>query len=197
MIAIIGRFAGVWTLLHLGCLFAADLVLSGGMEELTQETLTVRLADGRRIAARLPKKGDLAAPAIASRYQVADQVQMTCKRSGAFVKDEDYLAWDLKQLQFLRAATPEELSSATTPRPWRDTDNLLKGAAVAAPTGRPVANTTATGLERARQVSLEYVSKLPNFVADEVATRSRLPSEWTSSSITSIRQGAARRIERY
>ena len=56
MIAIIGRFAGLWVLLHTGCLFAADLVLSGGVEELTQETLTVRLADGRRITARLPKK---------------------------------------------------------------------------------------------------------------------------------------------
>jgi hypothetical protein len=177
MIAMIGRFAGLWALLHLGCLFAADLVFSAGMEELTQETLTVKLADGRRITARLPKSGDLAASPIASRYQVADQVEMTCKRSGAFVKNGEYVAWDLKQLHFLRAATPAERSDTTTFRPWREAKNLLKGSAVAAPQRHPPANSPTTGLERARQVSLEYVYKLPNFVADEIATRSRLTSD--------------------
>ena len=177
MIASIGRFAGLGVLLHLGCLFAADLVLSGAMEGLTPDTPSVRLADSRWIIARLPKKGDLAAAAIASRYKVADQVQITCKRNGAFVRNGEFVAWDLKQLQFLRAATPGELSDATAPRPWREKHNLLKGAAVAAQTRPLPANSSTTGLEHARQVSLEYVYKLPNFVADEVATRSRLPED--------------------
>ena len=106
---------------------------------------------------------------------------MTCKRSNAFVKNGDYVAWDLKQLQFLRAATPAERSGATTFRPWREAGNLLKGSAVAALKGPPPANSPTTGLEHARQVSLEYVYKLPNFVADEIATRSRFPpdsSKW-------------------
>jgi hypothetical protein len=173
-------FATLLFLLHLARLFAADAVFSGGLEELTQERLTVRLTDGKRITARLPRKGDLSAAAIARWYQVADQVQMTCKRSGAFVKDGDYLAWDLEQLRFLRTATPEERSSATTRRPWREKQNLLRGSAVAGPAGSLPPNSPTTGLALARQVSLEYVSKLPNFVADEVATRSRLADDSSS-----------------
>jgi hypothetical protein len=53
----------------------------------------------------------------------------------------------------------------------------LKGSAAAAQKGPLRANSPTTGLEHARQVSLDYVYKLPNFVADEVAMRSRLPKD--------------------
>ncbi|MEP7354601.1 MAG: hypothetical protein ABI824_15345 [Acidobacteriota bacterium] len=55
----------------------ADLVFTASIRFLRPEFLTVRLADGRVISARLPKSPALSAAAISTHYKIADQVEIT------------------------------------------------------------------------------------------------------------------------
>jgi hypothetical protein len=166
-------------------LFAADLTLSGSLEEVTSGAIRIKLSDGRRINAKLSKTGQLSAAAIAARYHLADQVEATLKSTKPYYDTEEggWLFPKLEQLRFLRSAFPEELSSFLTPRPWRSTDNLLKSAAAPSVARPPDATDSESPLDRARRVNIEYTSKLPNFVVDETAKRSVLAkgsAEWRS-----------------
>jgi hypothetical protein len=139
--------------------FAADLEFAGSLERITHESILIRLADGTRISAALPPKvpktGALASEAIAAHYKLADEVQITCKPMGTQCAE-------LKSLRFLRPPSPKELA-------------LVLGSP--APAGSPD-----PALEHARQVNLERVANMPNFVADETAkrytTRKSSPDAW-------------------
>jgi hypothetical protein len=105
----------------------------------------IRLADGTRVEARLPKTGSLAAETISAHYKLADEVQITCKPMG-----EDKCL-DLKSLKFLRPPTPKERALVLgTPMPASSPD---------------------AALERTRHVNLDRAANMPNFIADETAKR--------------------------
>jgi hypothetical protein len=175
--------------------FAASLVFSGGLERVRRESISVKLADGRRIDARLPHTSALEAQTIVAHYRVADQVQITCKQIQPVWEETEsrYQYLELSKLRFLRPPSPEEMSKVLASRPWRGGENLLSRPAAAgtAPVLRRAIppGTAAPGpdaealasLEHARQVNLAYAANMPNFVADETAkryTRQRGSSEW-------------------
>jgi len=165
----------------MGCLLpsqgvAADLVFTGNLRFATKTFIHVRLADGRVIDAGLPKTGPLAAEAILGQYKIADQVQITCKTVSADLDPTvDYRhSLELKQIRFLRAPTPDEVAGVHASLSWTPGENLLKPGSVAPAPKRP-APAVPKEFEQIRPVNLEYLSNLPNFIADEVAVRTHKP----------------------
>ncbi len=129
--------------------FAGDLEFAGGLEHVTPESILIRLADGRRrIDAKLPKTGALAAEAISAHYKLTDELHITRKPVG----QEKCL--DLKSLKFLRPPTPKERAVVLgSPKPAADSPDLAY----------------------ARQVNLDRATNMPKFVADETAKRYTSP----------------------
>jgi hypothetical protein len=164
---------------------AADLIFSGGLQRVGQESISVRLADGRLIDARVPNRSGLAPWTIASHYSIGDQVQITCQQIEPVWEEaaSRYQYLELAKLRLLRPPSAEELSQILATRPWRGGANLLSrpSAADAAPNLRRAdpRGTAAGGpdpvaqakLEHVREVNLAYASNMPNFVADETAKR--------------------------
>jgi hypothetical protein len=124
--------------------FAADLEFTGSLQQVAPESILIRLADGKRIDAQLPKAGALAAEAIRAQYKLADEVRITCKPMGD-------RCLTLKSLKYLRPPTPKEQA-------------LVLGTPIPASSSDP-------GLEHVRQVNLDRAANMPNFVADETAKR--------------------------
>lgn len=124
---------------------AADLEFAGSLERITQEKILIRLAKGDRIAADLPKTGDLSSEKISAQFHLADEVQITCKP-----KDPEHCA-DLRSIRFLRPPTARERF-------------LVLGSP--APSTPPDPE-----LERIRQLNLEHAKNMPSFVASEMAKR--------------------------
>jgi hypothetical protein len=174
--AMLRRFAIARSVLIVGLLAsecpAADLTYTGNLRLVTRTFIHLRLADGRLIDAKLPKTGTLAADAIAAQYKVADQVQITLKPiSGELDLTVDlYHFLELKQIRLVRAPTPDEVLQVNTSL-WGDRgENLLKPSSVA-PSPKPPAPAIAKEFEQIRDVNLDYISRLPSFIADEVAVR--------------------------
>jgi hypothetical protein len=158
-----------------GRALAADLVFVGNLRLVTPEFVTVRLDDGRVIDAKFPKTGDLTAATMTDQYKLADRVQITCKRiQSVHDKVEDrYHVLELQKLQLLRPPLPEEVAKVVASLSWQGGDNLLKPSAVAAQPAEKLPDAAPGDLEHVRTVNLDRADKLPSFVADEMATRSR------------------------
>jgi hypothetical protein len=136
--------------------FAASPEFSGRLEQVRTASISVRLVDGRVIDAVLPKTSDLATDNISAHYNIADRVRIACKPIKTLYDAEAgiHLHLELASLQLVRPASQEEKDDeAALPPPQ------LGEAAQQAE------------LERARQVNLQYFSKLPDLVADETARR--------------------------
>ncbi|SPF50831.1 hypothetical protein SBA4_4530012 [Candidatus Sulfopaludibacter sp. SbA4] len=157
--------------------FAASPEFSGLLERVRSGSISVRLADGRVIDAVLPDAvlpdtADLAAGVIAAQYHLADRVQAACRPIKPFYDAKAFLHQylELKSLRLLRPATPEELAGEVALLSWHTGENLLKRPdPVRAGDDAAAANEW----ERVRRVNVEYLSKLPDFVADETAWRYR------------------------
>ena len=161
--------------LSAGCQ-GADLVFSGNLRFVAETFVNVRLDDGLVIDARLPKKGPLAADSIVGQYKIADQVEIACKRvSGGLDPSVDYShSLELTRIRLLRAPTPDEVKKTNASLSWKIGENLLKAPSVA-PAPKPPAPPVPKEFEQIRDVNLEYISKLPSFIADELAVRMRKP----------------------
>lgn len=160
---------------------AADLSFTGNLRFVTKTFLTVRLPDGRVIDARLPKTGPLAAESVAGQYKLADQVQIGCKniRAELDLPFNRYHSLELTQVRFLRAPTPEEVLQVNVSLSWQGGDNLLKPPTVAA-APKPPTKAVPKEFEPVRVVNLANLAKLPSFIADEFAVRTRKPKGSTS-----------------
>lgn len=169
---------------------AGDLTFTGSLRFVTNTFLTVRLDDGRVIDARLPKTGPLAAPAIVGQYKLADQVRIACKRiSGELDTSVDrYHLLELTQLHFLRPPTPEEVARVEASISWQNGEDLLKPSTVLPAKHDTPKRPEPDGFERVREVNLARIQTMPNFVADELALRSRQAKG-------SLKWGSAERIE--
>lgn len=158
---------------------AADVIFSGSLERVGHESISVRLDDRRVVDARLPKNAArLSAEAIAARYHMGDQVQITGKPIPQVWEEETsrYQFLELTKLLFLRPPSPAELSTILEVPSAREEVNLLtrpKAPPNPAPTDVLESSESATHqeLEHAREVNLEYAASMPNFVADETAKR--------------------------
>ena len=140
-------------------LSARDFVLAGRLEGVTHTSISIRMADGRAVDAVLPA-------GIAVPYSAADQVEITCTPAKTVYDAQAALHFHLlmKSLRLVRTATPQERAEVMALLSWQPGENLLYRP-------EPVAPRSPFELERVRQVNLEYLSKMPNFVADETARR--------------------------
>jgi hypothetical protein len=138
-------------------LSAADLVLAGRLEGVTHASISIRVAGGRAVDAVLPA-------GISVPYSAADHVEITCAPANTVYDEHAGLHYHLlvKSLRLVRTATPEERAEVMALLSWQPGENLLY---------RPPPAPSSSELERVRQVNLEYLSKMPNFVADETARR--------------------------
>ena len=140
-------------------LAAADFTLAGRLERLTRTSLSIRMPDGRAVDALLP-------PAIAVPYGPADQVEITCAPSKPVYDALAGLHIQLlvKSLRLVRTATPQERAEVMALLSWQPGENLLYQPP-------PLAPRSPAELDRLRQVNLDYLSKMPDFVALETARR--------------------------
>ena len=154
---------------------AADLGFTGNLRFVTKTSLTVRLDDGRVVDCRVPKTGPLAVSAIVGQFKLADEVEITCKRiAGKLDISEDrYHLLELTQIRLLRPPRPEEVARVEASLSWQKGENLLKPPAIAAAKQETANRPEPEGFERLREVNLARVEAMPNFVADEIALRSR------------------------
>ena len=141
---------------------AADRIFSGSLERVTHTSITIRLADGLIVDAVLPA-------AFAVPYHLADQVEIACTPIKTVYDAPAGLHYhlQLKSLRLLRPTSPQEQAATIESLSWQPGENLLQPARVPAPTAEP------SQLDRVREVNLDYVAKLPNFVADETNLRYR------------------------
>ncbi len=110
----------------------------------------IRLADGTGINAKLPSTGVLAAETITAQYKLADEVQITCKQMDASH------CLELKSIKVLRPPTPKERALVL---------------------GSPMPVPEPPELQHARQVNLDRLANMPNFIVDETAKRFKSPSK--------------------
>jgi hypothetical protein len=165
---------------------AASLVLTGGatgapsklaftgeLQQVTDASIAIRLADGRIIEARnTATGGDLSPRNLAKLYTVGDRVEITCAAIGGVYSPlvRRRLSIELKKLRFLRAPSREERSNALASKAWRQSPNLLK-VNVDPPSESAPGESLPPPLDQIRSHILKFVSEMPNFVADEVAKR--------------------------
>lgn len=141
---------------------AADRTFSGSLERVTHASITIRLPDGLIVDAILPAT-------IAVPYHLADQVEIACAPAKTVYDAPAGLHYhlQLKSLRLLRPASPQEQTAMIESLSWQPGENLLQPARAPVPSAEP------SQLDRVRQVNLDYVSKLPDFVADEITRRYR------------------------
>lgn len=141
---------------------AADRIFSGSLERVTHASITIRLPDGLIVDAVLPA-------AIGVPYHLADQVEIVCAPAKTVYDATAGLHYhlQLKSLRLLRPASQTEQAAMIESLSWQPGENLLQ------PARAPVPTAELSQLDRIRQVNLDYVSKLPDFVADEITRRYR------------------------
>jgi hypothetical protein len=143
--------------------------------------MSVKLVDRRVIDAMLPDTPSLKPGAIAGQYSMGDVIEMDCKPIQPVWEagTSRYQSLQLTAIRFVRRPSVEEVSKMLEARP-REGKNLLKLPALAASTPLKVVDPNAPGgreLEHARQVNLDSLANMPNFVADETARRYRSTAE--------------------
>jgi hypothetical protein len=163
--------------------FAADLKFSGTLELLGRESISIRLPDRIAVDARLPNTSSLSAASIAAKYRLGDHVEIACKEINPILEEAvgRLLFIELTKIRFVRTASPDELAGTLRLPAWREPLNLLLPPDVRVPVpvvkmNDPPVLTDAqieahAKLERAREVNLNYIAHLPNFVADETGKR--------------------------
>lgn len=150
---------------------AADLTFTGSLRFVARSTITLRLSNGIVIDGQLPGSGEITASKIVAQYKFADQVETSFKNIRP-VWDESvqrYHLLELKQIRFLRAATPEETALVASSLSWQTGTNLLRAIS---DLPKPPRLPDPEGLERVRTVNLAHIRNMPGFVANEVAARS-------------------------
>lgn len=127
---------------------AADLPFTGAVQQVSAQSISIRTPDGTVIEARLAEKPLPQAPAVA----VGDEVRLACKKISPIWEEETsrYQFLEVTKLQLVRHGSPPKTAAAGQAAPAAHTDQRL---------------------EHAREVNLQYASRLPNYVADEIAKR--------------------------
>jgi hypothetical protein len=167
---------------------AADTTFTGNLLLVSPEFVSLRLADGRVLDARTPNGGSLNSKSIAASYKLADHVEIVAKQIDAILdrKTDHYLQLELKRFRFLRAPTAEEMTEVHAALFWKKGENLLKAPKVTTVRQNAERFGNLTGLERVREVNLANLARMPNFIADERASRSFIPAGSTRASIQDV-----------
>ena len=174
---------GAFLTLAASAAFADDLVTTGNLRFVATTYMTLRLADGRVIDARLPRKGPRSAASLVAQYRLGDRVQNVCT---PIRPDFDEAAnrshqLELAHVEYVRGPTPDELLGVRASLSWQQGENLLKPSALLVPDPTPAIPALPAGFESIRQVNRARIEAFPSFLADETATRWRKPkgaTEW-------------------
>ena len=158
---------------------AARETVSGGLERVTHSLVTIRRPDGIVLDTRLDDKGKLRLDMLAARYKIGDLAEVSYKEILPVFDEETHVIQraELVKIKFLRGPSSEELAVAIHSPAWKEPGNLLEPPAVAMDRKTRGARVDAAGapeleaLEWAREVNRKRVSNMPNFTADETATR--------------------------
>jgi CubicO group peptidase (beta-lactamase class C family) len=152
---------------------APGAVFSGALARVGKDSITVRLNDGLRVDAALAPFGDFTATPIAARFQRADQVRIECERTKPVYDSKAALHLHLavRNIELVRAATGREQAQQAAIPAWGAEENLLRIPPSAKSVSAAASEYAMADLERVRKVSLDRVSKRPNFLADEIARR--------------------------
>jgi hypothetical protein len=154
-----------------------NLVFSGKLERVGNRSISVKLQDRRVIDAMLPDAAHLTPSALAAEYAMGDEVEIICRPIDPIWEEtaSRIQSLQLVSIRLLRKSSAQEVLSLLEARA-REGTNLLKGPEVPAFTQSPADAADGPGsreLEHARKVNLEYLTRMPGFVADEVAKRYR------------------------
>src|SRR5262249_3672659 len=163
---------------------AAETTYEGNLLLVSPEFVSIRLADGRVLDARTPKSGSLGSESIAASYKLGDHVEIAAKSIDGVLdhKTDHWLVVDLKKLRFQRPPTPDEMAEVNAALYWKKGDNLLKAHAVTTARSNPAPSGNLTGLEHVRDVNLATLARMPDFIAEEHATRLFIPPGSTKAS---------------
>jgi hypothetical protein len=165
---------------------AVDVSFAGRLERVGNQSISIRLTDRRVICALLPKTPMLSPEALAVQYRTGDQVKITCKPiQPVWERGTSRLQYlEVTAIQLLGRPSAGQLAEILSERLFREGENLLDPDSVAT---APIGDSRLSGpgsdeLEHARETNLQYVSHLPNFVADETQKRyksSTASPEWS------------------
>lgn len=158
--------------------FAAETV-AGSLERITQHVVTIRRSDGFVIDAQLADTAKWRPEVLAAKFKVADIVEIAYQQTPPVFDQEAHILqrFALEKIKLLRSPSRDEFASAVASRAWREPGNLLQPpSAITAPAPQ-AARVDGAGpseleaLQRARDTNLKLLANLPNFTADETATR--------------------------
>lgn len=128
--------------------------------------------------ALLPGTGKWRPDILAAKFKLGDLVEMSYREiAPIFDEQARFLQrFELEKIRLMRAPNGDELAAAVASRAWREPGNLLPVPAVTGETARRsetiVAGPAETQVfERARDTNLKRLDNMPNFTADETATR--------------------------
>ena len=115
--------------LFAGSAFAANSECSGALESVTHRGIFVRVGDGR-IFAGLLRGAD--PEMLAAKYSVGDQVKLQCASiAGQYIAEDSFTFYsEVKKVEFVRAASPEEVKTALGSAASRGARNLLSRTAL-------------------------------------------------------------------
>jgi hypothetical protein len=178
---------------------AAGLEFNGSLESVTHHAIYIRLNDGRIVFGLLR---EIEPETLVAKYKIGDQLKLRYAQIAKTFDSEEQLSFQLevKDVQFLRGPSPEELKSALASRASRVGHNLLERPQVVAlepnlhlnalrlpGSESEAANVESVpGLSRLVAAVAAYVSSLPNYVADETATRyssAAVPLAWRKGQV--------------
>ena len=171
----------VWLALLAPLLFQAnrgsakDPSFPGYLESVGSDSIAIRLADRRLICARLPASGSLSSAALAARFRLGDQVEMTSKPIARVWQKSTsrYQYLELTALRLVAHPSEAKLAQILAGRLFHEGENLLPRPPSSAATPSLVPDRPdSPEFALASRVNLEYAAHLPNFVADETVTRS-------------------------
>src|SRR5579862_6071967 len=113
-------FVAVLLAWHAG--LAADVTFTGCLERAGNQSISIRLADRRVICALLPDTPQLAPAAIAARFHMGDQVEITCKQIEPVWEagTSRYQYLEVTGVRLVKRPTGEELRVALKGRPFHE-----------------------------------------------------------------------------
>ncbi len=161
------------------------IVFSGGLESVSSESIAIRLPDRRVICARLPATAKLSGEALASQYQMGDQVEISCQTiQPVWEKSTSRFQYlEVTAVRLLQRPPAAKLAESLSGIPFREGENLLELPLLPVPSaGNRFSGPGSDEFEQARKVTLQYASHLPNFIADEFVKRYRSTTkspQWT------------------
>ena len=164
-------------ILHPGHAFQTSMSFSGNLERVGDKSISLQLPDRIVVDAMLPDAPPLHASALAARYRMGDQVELSCKPIHPLweAATSRYQYLEVTAIHLQRHLSPDEVPKLLEARP-REGKNLLARPDVTFLAPHKTTDLDAPGgreLEHARRINLDYVANMPNFVADETAKRER------------------------